>query len=141
MITLSAGEPAAVYQQLDDYLGQDEEPYDIEAGLERLQRWMGDETPQRASEEASDKPAATKANSADPATAGAADRVSPRSRRGWRYFAAAAAAVGIAVAADAARRKAQQSADAAWRKAWQSVHSADESGEHDDHRHHDTATT
>jgi len=39
---------SSVYRQLDDYLGPDEAPYDVEAGLERLMTWMHGEGPEAA---------------------------------------------------------------------------------------------
>lgn len=40
----------AVYRQLDDHLSQDEEPYDVGSGLERLVTWMSEDAPSSAAQ-------------------------------------------------------------------------------------------
>ncbi|MFF0867692.1 hypothetical protein ACFYUV_38435 [Nonomuraea sp. NPDC003560] len=40
--------PRAVYRQLDDHLGEHEEPYDVQAGLGRLMQWMQEESEQES---------------------------------------------------------------------------------------------
>jgi hypothetical protein len=40
---------SAIYRQLDDHLGPDEAPYDVGAGLERLDAWMNEEVPESQS--------------------------------------------------------------------------------------------